>query len=56
MTALQAFIGQVAQRATKARDYGRIWAIARDALGIVVLAAMLVAGLALRALVYIRLP
>jgi hypothetical protein len=56
MTALQARSwAHVAERSTKARDYSRIWAIARTALGIAILAAALAAGFAIRVLVYVPL-
>jgi hypothetical protein len=55
MTTLQARSwAHFAQRVTKARDYSRIWAIARTALGIVVLVALLAAAFAVR--VYMYLP
>lgn len=56
MTTLQAFFGQIANPATKARDHGRFWTTARTALGIALIFALLVAGLALRVLMYVRLP
>lgn len=57
MTTLQARSwAHVAQRATEPRDHKRFWAISRNALGIALLLALLAAGLALRVLVYVRLP
>jgi hypothetical protein len=44
----------VAQRATKPRDISRIREGARSALGIALLVALLVAGIAIRVLVYVR--
>jgi uncharacterized membrane protein len=55
MTTLQAVFAGVAQRTAKARDRDRIRAFARTALGIGLVVALLVAGIALRALVYVRL-
>jgi ABC-type Fe3+ transport system permease subunit len=56
MTTLQARSwAQVAQRATKPRDRSRFWAIARNALGIALLVALLAAALAIRVLVYVHL-
>lgn len=54
MTTLQAVFAQVARRTTKARDHDRICAFARTALGIALLAALLVAGMALRVLMFVR--
>jgi hypothetical protein len=45
----------VVERSTKARDSSRIWAIARTALGIAILVAVLAAGFAIRVLVYVPL-
>lgn len=56
MTTLQAVFAQVAQRAPKARDRGRIRAYARTALGIALLVALLAAGFALRTFMFVRLP
>jgi hypothetical protein len=57
MTTLQARSwAQFAQRETEARDHKRFWERARNALGITIVFAMLIAGLALRVLVYVRLP
>jgi fatty acid desaturase len=56
MTTLQARSwAQVAQRVTKPRDHSRFWAIARTALGIAILVALLAAALAIRVLVYVHL-
>jgi hypothetical protein len=56
MTTLQAIFGQAARRTSKAGDLGWFWPIARPTIGAVVLAILVVAGLALRVLVYVRLP
>lgn len=56
MTTLQAVFAHVAQRTATAPDRDRIRAFARTALGIALLVALLSAGIALRVLVYVRLP
>jgi hypothetical protein len=56
MTTLHAVFDQVAQRTSKARDRGRIRAVAHSALGIAVLVALLAAAFALRVYVFVRLP
>jgi hypothetical protein len=56
MTTLQARSwAQFAQRAAKPRDHSRFWEIARAALGIALLVALLATGLAIRVLVYVHL-
>ena len=55
MTTLQARNwAQAAQRATGRSDHSRRWATVRAALGIAVLVALLAAGIAIRALVYVH--
>jgi hypothetical protein len=57
MTTLQARSwARFGRRETRSRDYGRIRALVRDALGIAVLVALFAAGIALRALVFVHLP
>jgi hypothetical protein len=56
MTTLQAVFTRVARSTAKARDRDRIWAFARTALGVALLVVLLVAGFALRTLMYVRLP
>jgi len=56
MTTLQATWSNVAQRAAKVRDTRRFWEIAHTVLGITVLVGLLAAGIAIRVLVYVRLP
>ena len=55
MTTLQSTWAHVTERVTKARDHSWIWAIARTALGIAILVAVLAAGFAIRVLVYVPL-
>jgi len=56
MSTLQAFLGRRAHSATRARDRGQLWGKALNALGIALVFALLLAGFALRALMYVRLP
>ena len=55
MTTLQAVFGPFAHRKSETRDHKRLWAIARTALGIFILATVLAAALAIRVLVYVHL-
>jgi ABC-type Fe3+ transport system permease subunit len=56
MTTLQARSwAHVTQRVTRPRDPSRFWAIARTALGIALVAALLAAAFAMRVLVYVHL-
>ena len=56
MSTLQAFFGHRAHSATRVRDRGQLREKARNALGIALVFALLRAGIALRVLVYVRLP
>jgi hypothetical protein len=56
MTTLQARTWtHVEQRATKPRDYRRFWATVRTAMGLTLLAVLLLAALALRAIMFVHL-
>lgn len=55
MTTLQAVFGQFAHRKSEAREHERLWAVARTALGIFIMAAVLAAAFAIRVLVYVHL-
>jgi len=56
MTALQARSwAHVVEHSTKARDCSRTWAVARSALGIAILVAVLAAGIAIRVLTFVPL-
>ena len=56
MTTFQAFLEQAAQRAAESRAHGQFREKALNALGIALVFALLLADLALRALMYVRLP